>query len=1197
MTTNLLPATLADVSLDDKYLATQGVAFMTGMQALVRVPLTLHERGRRAGKKLGGYISGYRGSPVGTYDMALWGAKAHLEPRDIRFQPGVNEELAATAVWGSQQVHLLGESGFDGVFGIWYGKSPGVDRTLDVFRHANHAGTSPFGGVVAIAGDDPNAVSSTVTGCSDQDFVAVGMPTLYPASVQEMLDYGVLGMELSRYSGCWVGMKAVTDIAESSAIVDVSTDRVVTDWPELQAQDADVHIRWPDNRVEQERRLYEVKLERARAFAKFSGINRLTVAPPQARLGIVAAGKPWADLMQALHDLGLSEADLLNAGIRVLKLGMIYPLNDAQITDFAIGLDRMLVVEEKRGLIEDQIKTILFGHPRCPQVLGKKAADGSTLVPSHGETGPALLAEVLARVFPEFVQHPHAQARLALLKAKQSALQSMPALAARTPFFCSGCPHNSSTQLPEGSIALAGIGCHWLSLFMDRQTETFTQMGGEGATWLGAMSFSKRAHVFANLGDGTYHHSGVLAVRAAVYAKANITYKLLYNDAVAMTGGQVISDTFTPQQIVAQLLAEGVGRVIVVSDHPEKYEQVAAPNGGFPAGVTLHARAELDALQRELRETTGVTVLLYDQTCAAEKRRRRKRGTMADPDVRAFINEAVCEGCGDCSVQSNCIAVEPLETEFGRKRQINQSACNKDTRCVDGFCPSFVTLKGATPRKVKKEAQKSVTTVTSSSRSPLPEPVRAPIDGTRDIVITGIGGTGVITIGAVLAMAARLEGLGATCLDQTGIAQKNGAVLSHVRIARDARELHAPRVAIANADLVLGCDMMVAASPAALATMNAGQSQVVLNLHLAPNAAFVLDPIGAQFGEEGLRAAIEDAAGAAQVHSVPATRLATQVFGDAISGNMIMLGHALQRGWLPVSLQAMEKAIEINGVAVKANLEALTLGRRAAMDLESVLRDHAPAQKVAFIATRKTPVEELVRTRHQALVAYQDEALGLRYETLVGKVAAAERQIALRQDVLPLTRMVAEQAYRLMAYKDEYEVARLYTEGTFEAKLKEQFEGDVQLTFHLAPPLLASRDPITGHLRKRAFGPWILPAFRLLAKFKSLRGGWLDVFGYTTERRQERALAQMYPEMIESLLPALDARNYEVALKLATTASQIRGFGHVKEANLLKSLDAWRAICQGTPAESVVAKLSAACNAVMPKREASEGVVDQGASA
>jgi indolepyruvate ferredoxin oxidoreductase len=1154
--------TLADVSLDDKYVNTQGQAFMSGMQALVRLPLTLHERGARAGKKLGGYISGYRGSPVGTYDMALWAAEKHLAPRDITFQAGVNEELAATAVWGSQQVHLLGDSAFDGVFGLWYGKAPGVDRSIDVLRHANQAGSSPHGGVLAIAGDDPNAVSSTVTGCSDYDFVSVGMPVLYPASVQDMLDFGVMGIELSRYSGCWVGYKAVTDIAESSAIVDLDIDRVRADWPELQ-QAADVHIRWPDNRVEQERRLYEVKLARAKTFARFSGINQITGTTAGARIGIISAGKPWADLMQALHDLGLSEQDLTNYGVRLLKLGMIYPLDAQQIHEFTQGLDTVLVVEEKRGLIEDQLKSILFGSAPCPVVLGKLGRDGQTLIPQHGETSPALLAQVLARTLPELVSSPTAQTRLALLQAKAQALQNAPALAARTPYFCSGCPHNSSTQLPDGSIALAGIGCHWLTLFMDRHTETFSQMGGEGVSWLGAMAFSSRPHVFTNLGDGTYHHSGILAVRAAVYAKANISYKLLYNDAVAMTGGQAISDAFTPQQIVAQLLAEGVGRLVVVSDHPEKYREMAAPNGGFPKGVTLHGRDELDALQRQLRETAGVTVLLYDQTCAAEKRRRRKRGTLADPDVRAFINEAVCEGCGDCSVQSNCISVEPLETELGRKRQINQSSCNKDTRCVDGFCPSFVTLAGAKPRKSARPQQQE-----RSATPQMPEPQRAALSPVHETVITGIGGTGVITIGAILAMAARLEGLSATCLDQTGIAQKNGAVLSHVRMARDASHLHTPRVATANADLVLACDMMVAASPAALATMTPRRTRVALNTHLAPHAAFVLNPMGADFGEDQLRSAIDSAAGAERVNAFPATRLATQLFGDAIAANMLMLGYALQQGWLPVSLQAIQRAIEINGVAVASNLAALDWGRRAALDLDAVLRQSSPAQVVRLFKPENDALETLIARRSKDLIAYQNKAYAARFEALVRQVQQAEQQALPSSE--RLTRTVLTQAHRLMAFKDEYEVARLYTDGRFEKQLRAQFEGDARLSFHLAPPLFAKRDPATGHLKKQAYGPWVLPLMRVLTRFKGLRGGWFDPFGKTAERRMERSLVQMYISMIEALLPSLTASNHAAAVKLAGIAAEVRGFGHVKERQLRQAAWQWQQACQGSAAEPVV---------------------------
>ena len=1155
------------VTLQDKYVLQAGVAFMSGMQALVRLPMTLHDRGQQANLKLGGYVSGYRGSPLGTYDMALEAAQNELVPRNIKFQPGVNEELAATAVWGSQQVHLMGDTEFDGVFGLWYGKAPGVDRSIDVFRHGNNAGSSPHGGVLAIAGDDPNAVSSTVTGCSDYNFVSAGMPLVYPASVQEMLDLGVMGIELSRYSGCWVGMKVVTDIGESSAIVDVDINRVQIAWP-AEAPGADVHIRWPDNRVEQEQRLYETKHAKVRAFAEFSGINQVSGALERARVGIVSAGKPWGDLQQALLDLGLSERELQAHGVKLLKLGMIYPLSDIQIQSFAQGLDTILVIEEKRGFIEDQIKSILFAHDSRAKVVGKFDAAGCMLVPSFGESSPALVAEVVGRALPDLVAQPDSQKRLSMIAAKRASLAARGSLAARTPYFCSGCPHNTSTKVPEGSLALGGIGCHWLALFMDRDTETFTQMGGEGAPWLGAMGFSERKHVFANLGDGTYHHSGVLAIRAAVYANANITYKLLYNDAVAMTGGQLISDTFSPQQIAAQVLAEGVREVVVVTDDTAKYSQLKDGQGAFAAGVKIHHRDDLEQVQRRLQETAGVTVLLYDQTCAAEKRRRRKRGKMVDPDVRAVINEQVCEGCGDCSDQSNCISVEPLETVWGRKRQINQSACNKDLRCLDGFCPSFVTVSGAGLKKlgVDKATQ-------ARQKIDLPDPPAVALNGVHETVITGIGGTGVITVGAIVAMAARLEGKRATCLDQTGISQKNGAVLSHVRIGPDADSLHAPRVSTGNADLVLGCDMMVAASVPAVSTMSTDRTRVVLNTHLAPHADFVLHPVTADFGEDNLKEAITEAAGKESVCMLPATHLATSVFGDAIASNMIVLGYALQKGWIPVSMAAVQRAIELNGVAIKANLAALELGREAAENLEQVLKDVTPAQVVKMLSRPKETLAQTIERCVSELTAYQNKSYAQQYQQLVNRVRDAENSVKV--DSERLTRKVAEQAFRLMAYKDEYEVARLYTDGRFMDKLKSQFEGKAKLTFHLAPPLLAKRDPVTGHLKKQPYRGWIFSAFRIMSKFKSLRGTFLDPFGYNPERKVERALAQAYPLIMNGVLTDLTADNLPWAVEVVGVFGKIRGFGHVKERNLSVAMAELQRLANGTAIEPAVEQLTA----------------------
>jgi indolepyruvate ferredoxin oxidoreductase len=1163
----IAPEEFEKIRLQDRYILEQGVAFMSGMQALVRLPMTISDRDKSCGLRVGGYISGYRGSPLGTYDMALESARAELSARAIEFQPGVNEELAATAVWGSQQVKLIGQSDFDGVFGIWYGKAPGVDRTIDVFRHGNQAGTTPHGGVLAIAGDDPNAVSSTVTGCSDYNFVSVGMPLLYPASVQEMLDFGVMGIELSRYSGCWVGMKVVTDVGEGSAVLDVDIHRVKIKWPPGENDKADIYIRWPDNRVEQERRLYETKLMRARRFAQFSGVNVVSgEMNGKAQFGIISAGKPWSDLQQALQDLGLDDQTLCELGIRVLKLGMIYPINDQQIQAFADGLQTLLVVEEKRGFIEDQVKSALYGRLNAPAVVGKVDQHGKTLIPSHGETSPALVAEVLATVFASIATRPAAQERLLLLSHKRQALQSRSNLPTRTPYFCSGCPHNSSTKLPEGSLALGGIGCHWLALFMDRGTETFTQMGGEGAPWLGAQAFCEREHVFANLGDGTYHHSGVLAIRAAVYGNANITYKILYNDAVAMTGGQMISDTFTPQQISAQVLAEGVKEVVVVTDDPLKYREMGA-NGGFPSAVTVHPREELDQVQRRLRNVAGVTVLLYDQTCAAEKRRRRKRGKMIDPDIRAVINERVCEGCGDCSSKSNCISVEPLQTVWGRKRQINQSACNKDLRCVDGFCPSFVTISGAKPKKLTSQTSQPAPSEIDLAPPPLPV-----FDRVHETVITGIGGTGVITIGAILAMAARLEGKWATCLDQTGISQKNGAVLSHVRIGPHSDQLFAARVSTANADLVLGCDMMVAASVAAISTMDSERTRVVLNTHLAPHAEFVLHPVTAQFGEQDLQQSIEQAAHAEHVDLLPATKLATTVFGDAIAANMIILGYALQRGWIPVSLQAIERAIELNGVAINANLAALKLGREAAVDLAGVKRALTPAVAVTLQKPSVKSLDAFVQGFVAELTQYQNTSYATQYLDAVQAVRDAEQRVEPGSE--RLTRAVALQLARLMAYKDEYEIARLYTDGGFMQRIAQEFDGDVRLTFHLAPPLLAKRDPITGHLKKRAYGPWVMKAFGIIRRLKFLRGSVLDPFGYNAERKLERLLASSYLQLAHAMARELNQENFAWTLELANAVADIRGFGHVKEANMQRAINRLETLAAGTFAEPIVQVLS-----------------------
>ena len=1132
-------------TLEDKYVQENGSAFFTGMQVLTRLPMTLRQRDEKAGLNTAGYISGYRGSPLGTYDLALWHAKSHLERHHIHFQPGVNEDLAATAVWGTQQVNMLGQARYDGVFGLWYGKSPGVDRTLDVFRHANVAGTSRHGGVLVIAGDDSNAVSSTVTGYSEYNFVSVGMPMLYPATLQEYLDFGVLGIAMSRFSGCWIGFKAVTDIAESSALVDVGIDRVTVQQPDFVIPDEGVNIRWPDDRLVAEKRLMTVKLAAAKAFARANAIDQRVWDGPQARIGLVAAGKAYLDLRQALQDIGVDDRVATRLGIRLQKIGLVWPIDEHGMHAFCSGLECVFVVEEKRGILEDQVSALLFRSGARVQVLGKLDAAGAELLPSYGELSPELVLDALLRAMPDLQALPSVRTRLAIHQSKRETKSTLPVVPARSAFFCSGCPHNSSTKVPEGSLALAGIGCHWLSLFMDRGTETFTHMGGEGANWLGMAPFTERKHVFVNLGDGTYHHSGVLAIRAAIYANANVTYKLLFNDAVAMTGGQMVSETFTPQQVVAQVLAEGVKRAVVVSDDIEKYKSLPGPNGGFPADVELYHRDELESVQLELRETPGVTLLLYDQTCAAEKRRRRKRGKLTDPDVRVYINPAVCEGCGDCSVKSNCISVEPLETPLGRKRQINQSSCNKDISCVNGFCPSFITLEGATPRKTTPKDAVDIHAMVEH----LPIPPMPALKQPYEIVIAGIGGTGVITVSALLGMAAKLTGLGVTCLDQTGIAQKNGAVLSHVRIGAEQSDLFGMRVSTAKANLVLGCDLMVAAGPAAVATMVTGRTTVLANTQLAPNAQFVINPIQADFGETALKDTITQSVGVECVIYVEATRIALALFGDAIASNMFMLGFAFQRGLLPVPLTALERAIEINGAAVVANKKALSWGRFAAHDPEGMAH-FLPSPPGQFSITRLVEsLDKVIKDRRVRLTDYQNTSYAQRYVDLVERARRAEDRLNL-PGPSRFAMAVARNGFRLMAYKDEYEVARLYCDPTFQASLEKAFEGPYKISFHLAPPLLARRDAVTGQLKKQRFGFWIFGAFKILARMKGLRGTRLDPFGRTAERRMERALVNEYELLVEELAQSLNADNHSLAVRLVSLAEQARGFGHVKHRNV-----------------------------------------------
>ena len=1090
------------------------------------------------------FISGYRGSPLGAFDQQLQQAKRFVEKNHIKFNPGVNEDLAATSIWGSQQGDIFGDFNYDGVFSIWYGKGPGVDRSGDVFKHANMAGTAKHGGVLALAGDDHTAKSSTVAHQSEYAFMDAMIPVLNPAGVQEFLDLGIYGWAMSRYSGCWIAFKTIAETVETSASVHVDPHRVSIQLPtDFEMPEGGLNIRWPENILEQEERLMRHKLYAALAFARANGLNRRIIDNKEKRrLGIITTGKSYLDVRQALDDLGIDEEMAAEIGLSLFKVAMVWPLEKEGIRDFCEGLDEVLVIEEKRALIENQVKEQLYNWraDRRPRIVGKFEETGEPLFPSHGELTPAGIARVIAGRIAKFHDSASIKERLDFLARKEASLKVEKNETARIPYFCSGCPHNTSTRVPEGSRAMAGIGCHYMSIWMDRNTETFTQMGGEGASWIGQQPFSKTKHVFANLGDGTYFHSGLLAIRAAVGAKANITYKILYNDAVAMTGGQHVDGPLDPGMISHQLYAEGVKRIVAVSDEPEKY-----PVGyNWAPGVSVHHRSKLDHIQRELRETKGVTAIIYDQTCAAEKRRRRKRGTFPDPDKRVFINEMVCEGCGDCGVKSNCVSVVPLETEFGRKRKIDQSSCNKDFSCLEGFCPSFVTVSGGKPKKRKAAASgEEIWEV-------LPEPELPSLEEPYGILITGIGGTGVVTIGALLGMAAHIEGKGVSILDQAGLAQKGGAVTSHVRIAETPEDIHAVRLAAGGGRLILGADLVTTAAEDSRAKMRQGYTKAVVNTEETITGLFTRDPEYRIPGEE-LHELIERAVGEEAADFIPSTAVASALLGDSIAANLFLLGYAWQKGLVPVSHEALERAIELNNVAVEFNKQAFLWGRRMAQDPERVKALAAPDH---VISDRKLSenLDEVIARRADFLTAYQDSSYAARYSHLVERVRAAE------EEALPgstaLAEAVARGAFKLMAIKDEYEVARLYSDGSFREALEQQFEGkDMKLTFHLAPPLLAERDPDSGHLKKRSYGPWMLKAFALLAKFKGLRGGPLDIFGRSEERRMERQLRDDYLEMIEAaLLPKLTAENHTAAVELASLAQQIRGFGHVKEAAVAK---------------------------------------------
>lgn len=1187
-----------DYTLDHKYTRTDGRIYLSGVQALVRLPLMQQQRDLAAGLNTGGFISGYRGSPLGGFDLELWRARKHLEAAKVKFVPGLNEDLGATMVWGTQQTNLFPGANVDGVFGMWYGKGPGVDRCGDVFKHGNAAGTSRHGGVLALAADDHACRSSTLPHGSEEEFVSAMMPVLNPAGVQDILDMGLVGWAMSRYTGRWIGFKTIAETVESSASVDVDpfARRIVL--PEdFEMPPAGLNIRWPDPPMEQEMRLHRYAVKAAQAFARANGIDKVVMDAPNARLGIVTTGKSYLDVLQALEYLGLDEKACAQIGIRVYKVGMTWPLEPQGIAAFARGLQDIVVVEEKKAFIERQMKEYFYNWPASwgarPSIVGKYDEQGEWILPSTGELTPATIAGVIGRRIQQFFNTESIEQRLRWMDEKEAEMALPRAQFPRVPHYCSGCPHNTSTNVPEGSRAMAGIGCHYMVTWMDRDTDTFTHMGGEGVTWAGQAAFTDTEHVFQNLGDGTYFHSGSLAIRQAIAAGVNITYKILYNDAVAMTGGQPVDGTLTVPQIAHQMRAEGVYTIVLLSDDIEKWK---SRRHEFPSDVEFHDRAELDAVQKQLRTVKGTSILIYEQTCATEKRRRRKRGKLVDPPKRTMINSLVCEGCGDCGEKSFCVSVLPKETEFGRKRDIDQSNCNKDFSCTTGFCPSFVTVHGGQLRKGKKSDAASLL-------DNLPTPAfRTDLSQPWNILITGVGGTGVVTIGALLGMAGHLEGKGASVLDQTGLAQKGGAVTTHIRIAHTPADIHAVRIAAGEADLVLGCDMVVVNDYWALSKVRAERSQVVLNTYEAMPGTFTTHP-DMQFPAADIIAGVKVALGGRDPILLDATQLATALLGDAIASNLFILGFAWQQGLVPLSLEALMRAIELNGAAIEMNQKAFAWGRLAAIDPQAVQQAAGLVRNIPTHAER-TPgalhelppgewegseagapsaprnpgnepeirglpaagptdgeatfaalddgrlsrsLDELVARRSAFLTDYQDAAYANRYRTLVDAVRGAEQQAVPGSTAL--TEAVSRYFFKLMAYKDEYEVARLYTSGDFIKRVQQQFEGDYQVRFHLAPPLFAKRDE-QGQLQKKEYGPWMFKAFGLLAKLKGLRGGRFDVFGYTEERRGERQLIADYEKTLQELLGGLDARRLALAVDIASIPEHIRGYGHVKEAHL-----------------------------------------------
>ena len=1119
------------------YRQQSGQVYMNGVQALARIPMAQVRRDQAAGLKTGGFISGYRGSPLGLLDQTLVLAKPYLDQYNIRFQPGVNEELAATMVWGSQQLHLSKEAQYDGLVGIWYGKGPGVDRCGDVFKHANAAGSAPHGGVLCVAGDDHGAKSSTVPHQSDHAFMSSTMPVLYPSSIHEYMWMGLAGLAMSRYSGCWVGFKVISETVETTAAVNLKDEDVEFIIPTDFDMPADgLNLRWPDERMPQDSRLQNHKAYAALAFARANGFNRVTLASPKARFGIVASGKSYEEARQAIHELGLTDEQAAQLGVSIYKVGMPWPLEPQGIREFSQGLEEILVVEERREMIENQIKQQLFNwamHER-PRIIGKFDEQDQFTLPLDKELDVPMVAKVIAqrllKLDLDTDTQVHLLAQIARIDQQHASSSQILAPVSRTPFYCAGCPHNSSTKVPKGSRAAAGIGCHFMVQWMDRNTETFSQMGGEGAMWAGCAHFTKEAHQFVNLGDGTYFHSGSLAIRQSLAAEANITYKILFNDAVAMTGGQSLDGILTMPQLTHQLFHEGVPEIVVLADDPKQFKQ-----SELAAGVYLGHRDELETVMVRLREQPGLSVIVFQQTCATEKRRLRKQGKVEAIKTRTWIHPEICEGCGDCSVQSNCVAIEPLATELGRKRKINQSSCNADLSCVKGFCPSFVTIEGAQVRKPKPQKQ---------AQLELPEPLaHKPLDQPFNIAVTGVGGTGVITIGALLGMAAHLDGNAFMTLDFSGLAQKGGAVLSHVRLASSPEQVTTPRIVEGRADLLLAADAVVTVAPSVLGLCSQN-TQAVVSSHLIPVSNFVQDA-DFDFKQDQCLSLIASHVNE-DIHQLDFHQLALQQMGDTLFANVMLLGFAVQKGLVPVSVTALKQAVKLNSVAIEANLQALHLGRQLAhVGLEQ--------PQVLSIQPAAPRYEEILSNRQQRLVAYQNQALANQYTQQLNQWHQHAAGLLPDDQSGPLMRVLATAYFKLLAIKDEYEVARLFTQIDLKAQLDAEFTGRYSLSLNLSPLGFASWNKHLNQPKKYRIGSWMLHLMKPLAMLKGIRGSTLDPFGYHPERKAEREFLVYFLAQTEVLMGLLNAHNQSSILAALSLFDDVRGYGHVRTASMTKA--------------------------------------------